>query len=182
MVMKLLEDEKVIKRQEKIGYKNVLQGSNNELVLTDKRLILIQKSVFGKEKDVLYFPLEDIRTAGGEPQIRMGKKDIRATLDVYFSDGFESFVFTWEDEVKEWIEDITDVMSGKEIRNREGDWMKETLQMAESFAGTIDKYKEVFGLKEKEQAAVKCPSCSASLAGFKGETATCPYCGTKITL
>ena len=38
------------------------------------------------------------------------------------------------------------------------------------------------GFKEKEQAAVKCPSCSESLAGFKGETATCPYCGTKITL
>ena len=182
--MQLLDNEKVLKRQDKIGYGSALNGSKSELILTNQRLILEQKNLFGKPKGTLYFNLADIRVADGQAQVVVGKKDnLTHTLDVYFKSSEERFVFEWEKDIKSWVRAISAVIAGEEVKdNDEEEWMMEALHMADAFTGTIDKYKEVFGLKEKENVTVKCTSCGAALNGLKGSTIECPYCKTYVKL
>ncbi|MBQ9062409.1 MAG: hypothetical protein IJ121_06260 [Eubacterium sp.] len=112
-----------------------------------------------------------------------GKKDlVTPTLDVYFQTGMESFLFTWEDEVKEWANCINTMLTGQPARFKTDDWMGEIEELAESFSGAAEKVREAFGLKSAEQVSCSCPSCGASLVGMKGETVRCGYCGSYHTL
>lgn len=181
--MEFLEHEKVLKRQGEIGYGSALKGAKNELILTNLRLILEQKNLFGKPKGTLYFNLADIRVVDGEVQVRARKKDnFTPVLEIYFQSSEEQFSFVWEDDVKKWVKAIAAVMNGEEIKENDDEWLAETLQMAETVTGTIDKYKEALGLKPKERVSVKCPSCGATLSGIKGGTVECPYCKTYARL
>ena len=180
--MQLNPDESVVKKTGEIGYGTGL-SKKNELILTNQRIILIRKNVFGKTKDVVSFPLSEIVISNQQAQVMPGKKDIvTPTLDVYFRSGMESFIFTWEDEVKEWADCINTMLTGQPARFKTGDWMEEIEEFAESFAGAAEKVRKAFGIKSTEQVSCSCPSCGASLTGMKGETVRCGYCGSYHTL
>ena len=121
---------------------------------------------------------------------KMGKKDIvTPTLDVYFEDGPQRFLFTWEKNVKEWIAAISAVVKGEpfEPKGEFDDMMQDMAKMAafaerisDSVVGSVTRVKDALGIKSREKVALKCPSCGASLAGIRGETDKCPYCGTCV--
>ena len=71
---KLSPEEAVILRIGKIGYGGGLQlpsmFNSNELILTNKNLILLKKNMFGQTEDTLYFPLSKILMANGRPQVK----------------------------------------------------------------------------------------------------------------
>lgn len=185
--MNLLPDETVIKRAEKVGYGTPISTKTNDLILTNKALILVKKNLFGKTKEAVRFPLSDIRVAGNAVQVKLNKPDVgESALDVYFSYGIESFKLVWDTEVEDWIADITETITGVPVPRKTGfenmGDFSELLNMAESMVGTMEHVRHAFGIKSTERAACKCPSCGASLEGIEGETVECPYCGTHTKL
>lgn len=176
------QDETVIDRISKVGYGGFWSG-NNDLVLTNKNIILVKKGLFGDTDDVVRFPLSDLRVVNGEVQAKLGRPDnVTCTLDLYFDKGMERFRFEWESDVQEWIDKITEVITGKKVERDEYAWLGETLAMAESVTSTINSLKGALGIKSTEQVSMRCPSCGATLTGTKGETVQCQYCGTFTTL
>ena len=186
--LKLNPDEAVIMSAEEIGYGSGPFGGskNNELILTNQALLLKVKGMFGKTKEVLRFPLSEIRIVNGRVQALAGKKDIvTPTLDVYFNSGMERFQFVWDKDVQNWIEHINSVITGAPIPQRgEFDDLFEDMAkfsaVADSFSGSVNKVKSAFGIKSTEQIALRCPGCGASLSGTVGEVGKCPYCGSFV--
>ncbi len=178
----LNEDESIVDRIGKIGYGGFWSG-NNDLVLTNKSIILVKKGLFGDVQEVVRFPLSDLRVVGGEVQAKVGHPDnMTHTLDLYFDKGVESFRFEWESDAQKWADKITEVITGVKVERNEFAWVGETLAMAESVTNTINGLKSSLGIKSTEQVSVRCPSCGATLTGIKGDTVQCPYCGTYTTL
>ena len=92
---KLSPEEAVILRTGKIGYGGGFQlpsmFNSNELILTNKNLILLKKNMFGQTEDTLYFPLSKILMANGRPQVKKSNPShMEYALDVYFETGMES--------------------------------------------------------------------------------------------
>ena len=176
---KLSPEEAVILRTGKIGYGGGFQlpsmFNSNELILTNKNLILLKKNMFGQTEDTLYFPLSKILMANGRPQVKKSN-------DVYFETGMESFRFEWESDIDEWVENIVSVVTGVPVQKKSDlEMMQDALAFAESMTDSVEKIQSVFGIKSTRQVSCKCPSCGASLSGTKGETIQCPYCGTTYT-
>lgn len=190
--LRLNPDEVVVLRSAGVGYGKSGFGRSHELVLTDQAIILIRKGAFGRTKDVLRFPLKDIRVVGGQVQAMMGKKDFMTpSLDVYFQAGMESFQFAWENDVKDWINNIRALVTGIPLPQRgEVDEVMENLTKVVTFmdgvdqkvSGSIDKVMASLGIKSHEPATAECPACGASLSGIRREVVKCPYCGTNVKL
>ena len=185
--LKLNPDESVIMSADQISYGNGLfGGGKNELILTNQALLLKVKGMFGNTKEVLRFPLSEIRIVNGQVQALPGKKDIvTPTLDIYFNSGMERFLFIWERDVKNWIEHINSVITGAPVRERgEFDDMFEDMAklsaVADTLSGSVNKVKSALGIRSTEQIALRCPGCGASLSGTEGEVGKCPYCGSFV--
>lgn len=176
----LLEGETVIKRAEKVNYGKPLSTPNHDLILTNRALILTKKSILGKVKEVIRFPLSDVVISGGDPQVKLSKPDnVTAALDVYLSDGIEQFKFTFDQEVEDWIADITEVITGRKVERKTGfEDISDMMAFADNVAGAVNHVKSAFGIKPTEQGAIKCSGCGSSLSGTVGEVLKCPYCGT----
>ena len=172
----------MIKRNAQVGYGGSFSRSNNELILTSQSLILIKKNLFGKVKEVMRFPLSDIVVSNNQAQVRLGKKDLAThTLDVYFTSGRETFRLTWEDEIKEWANEINTLVTGQPAIYKQENWMAGFENLTASFNGAVKNLKKAFGVKSTEKISGKCPACGASITGTEGETVQCPYCGTYYT-
>lgn len=185
--LKLNPDEAVVRRSEKIGYGKKkpfeIPGNRDELVLTNQSLILIKKGLLGGVKDYVRFPLSEVMIANGEAQAHVGKADFMTpTLDVYFQSGQESFRFEWESDARDWADSINEILTGKAPEKKDDmAWVAETLAMADSVAGSINKVRNALGIGQEEEASGICPGCGASISGIRGKTIQCPYCGTYYT-
>ena len=174
--------ETVIKNSPEIGYGGSLSRDNSELILTNQSIILKRRNLFGKVTEIKRFPLSDITVSNNQAQVRLGKKDIvTPTLDIYFTTGRESFRFTWEDDVKEWANEINRLVTGQQDIYEIKDWAEDMEHIASAIDGSIRKVKRAFGIKETEVVSCKCPACGASISGILGETVQCPYCGSYHT-
>ncbi len=71
MTYSLHPGETEILRAQKVKYARLMNPSGDELVLTDRRLILIRKGWNGETKDVRFFDLQDIDFKDGEPAVYM---------------------------------------------------------------------------------------------------------------
>jgi hypothetical protein len=104
------------------------------------------------------------------------------TLDVYFTSGVQSFIFTWEDEIKEWANSINSLLTGGAPIYKVRDDFADLEHIAETVSGVAKKIRQAFGIKSTVQVSCKCPRCGASLTGTEGETIQCPYCDSYVTL
>ena len=180
--MRLNPGESVVKKTGEIGYGSG-PSKKNELILTNQSIILIKKNAFEKTKDVVRFPLSEIVISNNQAQAIPGQKDlVTPTLDIYFQSGMESFIFTWEDEVKEWANSINTILTGQPGRYKTDDWMEDIENFADGISDAAKKVRKAFGIKSTEQVSCRCPSCGASLTGIEGETVQCEYCGSYHTM
>ena len=179
--LELKQGESVIKRSEKVGYGKPVKSNNNDLILTNMALIHVKKNLFGKEKEAIRYPLSDIRRAGDNVEVKLGKPDIvSVSLDVYFDYGMEQFIFTWDKEVEEWIAEITGAVTGKPVERKQDnplDGFDDLINMANSAAGAINKVKGSLGIKSTEEGVGICEGCGATVKGIVGTAVDCPYCG-----
>ena len=194
----LQPNEVFIMKESSVAHGGIWAAYTDELVLTNRRIICVNKGVFGGTKKVFEYPLNQISLYNGKPQAVFGKlSNGIETLDVYFiNGGYESFNFQSSNKkiISKWINEISKQFSGNEGFENETEVPDE-----EDADSVIGAFKEVgkelmdaFGIKAPkkeptvspkiERTTKKCMSCSAPLSGVKGQMVHCKYCDTDQVL
>ena len=166
----------------------------SEMILTNQNIIIPKKGLTGKVKGYEVFPLADIRIVDGVPQCRLDTSDFMdVKLEVSFKSSLESFVF-WgmepKDEVRSWINAISNILVGTDapddkLKAKGAGALEDGDKIADAFGRVLGSFENAFEKKRAQAAPVivyRCPSCNASVKGRVGETVTCPFCGSHITI
>ena len=184
----LLPGESVIKRCDEVSRKgmDIPFGRKDILILTNQYLVYMERSLLRKVKSVDRYPLSDIVVTNGVPQVGLGKLGgMTSTLDIYLKTGQMRIQMTWDSDVKEWIDAITEVITGVKVERKgfmDDPFLTEGfLKVAENVDKAMGKFRKAFGIKSTTQMSGNCPGCGAPIAGTEGETVQCPYCGTYYT-
>lgn len=192
----LLPNESIILKNESVMHGGFMATYTDELILTNQNIVYVSKGMLGNTKNVQRFPVNQIKMYDGEPQAILGKQQNgMPQLEIYFLNGNESFAFQFsgKKEVAKWINAICKLVTGHEsntVSPSFGSAIIGTEYLAETLKGTVDTFKNAFGIKSKatddsvssEKATKKCISCSAPLTGTKGQTVHCKYCDTDQVL
>ena len=193
----LLPNESIILKTERVKHGGMFAIYTDDLILTSQNLVVVCKGTFGNTKDVVRYPLNQIKMNNGEPQALLGTaQNGTPQLEVYFLNGQqEAFGFQsmGKKEITQWINAICKAVTGHEsstMSTTSAFAIPGTKYLAETLKGTVDTFKDTFGIKSKQQGAEpsakrvskKCISCSAPLIGVKGQTVQCKYCDTKQVL
>ena len=187
----LLPGEEVIRRNDETaigGPGRINLGIRKDsLILTNQSLICIKRGLLGKVKDVKRYSLSDIVIANGKPQVQSGRFDnVTRSLDIYLKQGELRVEMLWEEEILDWVDEITLVLTGHTSGLKpESDGFEkfsgEVLKVAENVDKAMGKFRKAFGIKSNAQASGKCPGCGAPITGTEGEAVQCPYCATYYT-
>lgn len=187
----LAPNEAVIFKETNVAHGGGMASCTDELILTNLNIICISKGVFGNTKRIFYYPLTQIKSYNGKPQVVSGKlPNGLDTLEIYFLNSNETFFFQVANKkrIEKWISAINNVLVGNTnidtLSNSVSEYNRETV------AGVLKEFgedlKNMFGFKqsngeqEKEEVVVnkKCIACSAPLIGKKGQVIHCKYCDT----
>lgn len=190
----LMPNESIILKSEGVMYGGLMAAYTDELILTNQNIILVKKGIIGNVKNVKKFPVNQIKMYNGEPQaiVRKNQNGLNG-LEIYFLNGHESFGFRSSNkkEVVQWVNAICKLLTGQESTTvPAGVVIPGTEYLVETIKGTVDTFKNAFGVKSKatgksvssEKLTKKCISCSAPLSGKKGQTMHCKYCDTDQVL
>lgn len=175
---RLQPNESFVHQSDRVHHGGLLAVFANELILTNRNIVLVKKGVFGNSKGIQVFPLHQVKTSQGKAQAVVGKHPAFSTLDVYFQNGTEQFVFESKKEATFWSQKINEVITGTPARMTDPD-PSQTEVLVEQFMG-------VFGLKSGAEATAEpppvaagdCVSCGAPISGVRGQTTVCGYCDT----
>jgi len=179
----LQPNEVVLLKDERVMHGGMWSSYTDELLLTNLNLVLLKKGMLGKPKDVLRFPLTQIKVYNQQAQAAIGKGMTGSDLlEVYFLNGQEQFAFQsgGTNKINEWIAKINQAVTGNEAPVQQSSSM--ALPGAEKVAGvlkdTLGVFKSKFGSQTEAPVRIagKCRGCGAPLAGFRGQTITCAYC------
>ncbi|WP_052345844.1 hypothetical protein [Paucisalibacillus sp. EB02] len=176
----LRSDEVVILKQNRIARGGIMANHTDELILTNLNLILINKSLFGKVKNISRFPVDQIKVFNGKAQTILGKRaNGSPQLEVYFTNGQEYFGFESKKVVRDWIRAINQLVLGQDsaIDIFDNRTIPGTEFIASSIKDTLNTVKGVFG-KQPVKVTQECKSCGASISGFEGQVISCQYCDT----
>jgi len=129
-------NESVIVKEKSVAYKD--SGTlTDELVLTNLSTIVIRKGFFGKVKEVLYFPHNQIINNDGKPNVEVSKINSCHVLVIGFQHGNE--VFSLQSDRKraqKFASSLTEVLTGvktkKSILSKVRDFASDPL------SGTIE--------------------------------------------
>ncbi len=94
-------DEAILAKDSDITHDrgSMWNSCGDELVLTNHALIVVHKNAFGRTKDVVRYPLSDLKVANGTPQVMPGKGTSgERQLHVYFKHGMEAFTLGTSDD------------------------------------------------------------------------------------
>ncbi len=163
--------------------------SCDELILTNLNIIYIDRGAFTKKvKNVIYYPLKQLKKVNGKPQILSGVngKDGSLQLQLFFYDCQESFEFSSKakKEIGKWIRSINSVIEGFEVENEENHAIPGVAKVAKTIRDTITTFTGVLTEKSKNKKMItsKCNGCMAQLSGIKGEVVKCNHCDNKQKL
>jgi hypothetical protein len=201
---RLMPNESIILKESGIAHDRAMATSSDELMLTNLNIIYTQKGMLGNTKNIIQYPLNQIKKFNGTPQVIMGKmSNGYLGLEIYFINGsVERFNFYSFDKKKinRWVDAIYTAM-GCDIETRSDN--SKSIIAEGSLAGTVKEVggqfinagSELLGAiginlpekkstvnQNKESVTKKCVSCSAPLIGYKGQLVKCKYCDTKQTL
>ena len=181
----LQSNEVVVLKDEHVMHGGFLSTYTDELILTNLNLVLLKRGLFGNSKGVLTFPVSEIKVYNQRAQATIGEaSNGGALLEVYFLNGEEKFGFQsgGKKKLNEWIAKINEVVTGTEAPVHQ-EFGSMAIPGADLVAGVLKDTLGVFRAKlgSKAETAVrvtgKCHGCGAPIAGFRGETLTCEYCG-----
>ena len=178
-VYELEADEAVIMQEN-----DVSAGKGTvSLILTDRRLIQINKGLFGGDKNAEYFLLADLKELKGKPNILIGKTPTgEKRLELYFS-GFEKYYsFSRLFAERKWADAIEKTYLSLMNNREKGNRAENGNPLISPLKETLDTAKRFFTPKEKEPKTktIKCPTCGNMLTGAKGHEKPCEYCQSII--
>lgn len=183
---KLLPNEAIIMKQQRIIHNSAMNNFTDELLLTNLNLVLISKSTFGNIKNIQTFPVSQIKVFNNQAQILLSKtRGGYPKIEIYFLNGQENFVFESKKDAITCINKINQLLTGEnvEINISAKTTIPGTEMLADALGGTVDAFKNAFGFKTNksstetiEKATKKCSSCGATISGKKGQIVCCSYC------
>lgn len=182
---KLLPNEALIMKHERVLHGGAMANFSDELLLTNLNLVLISKGAFGNVKNIQAFPIKQVKVFNNQAQIISSKTSGGyPQIEVYFLNGQEKFGFESKKDAANWINKINQLVTGEdvEIDNSTKTAIPGTEMIADAIGGTVDAFKGALGFKSKkamesdEKVAKKCSFCGASISGKKGQIARCSYC------
>lgn len=188
----LLQNESVIMRNDSVFHpvgKKI--GELGELVLTNLNLIYVKKGFFGGVKEILKFPLNQIKKFDDKPQIILGKSENGYhQIEICFFNSQEYFAFNTfgKKEALKWLDKIWELLTGHlaDIDENERSYIPSVIEIADTIKNTVSSFTGALGVKpdhnKKENITIKCISCRATLSGTKGQIVKCKYCDTEQTL
>lgn len=181
--VRLDPDEGMILRDSSILHERggFFDSQGDELMLTNKALVVVHKGVFGQVKESIRFPLRQIKVINGIPQVFQGKSETgNCALQVHCVHGIETFVLGKSDEEESEISLKAIFSLSGEKRNTE------TWRQAISDA-VLAVYRGENPIVEAPSpvpysetpvpgATRKCIGCRAPISGSKGQKVRCLYC------
>jgi hypothetical protein len=179
----LQPNEVILLKEVSVMHGGFLSGYTDELILTNLNLVLLKKGVFGNSKNVLTFPVNQIKVHNKQAQAAIAKTTRGAdALEVYFLNGQQQFSFAsgGKKKLNEWAAKINQAVTGQEAPAQRASSM--ALPGAELVAGvlndTLGVFKSKFGSGSRVpvKIASECRGCGAPLAGFQSQAITCVYC------
>ncbi len=181
----LQPNEVVLLKEEYVAHGGRLATSTDQLILTNLNLVVAKKGMFGNSKEILVFPISQIKVWNGQAQALLGKSGTVGVyqLEVYFLNSQENFRFQTggKKKILDWVAKIQQVVVGQStpIQNTAGLALPGAERVADTLKDTFDVFKSRFGAKPPapSQVAGKCGSCGAPITGVGGQVTTCPYCG-----
>ena len=186
----LQPNESIVLKRDDVAHGGLLAAYTDELILTSQNLVLLKKGVFGNNKGIQVFPLQQIKIFQGQAQALLGGQNGSPALDVYFQNGTEQFVFGSKKEVTFWTQKINEVITGTRATMISPD-ASAAEKAAEAVKDTVGAFKDALGFKSKAEAAAAaaavpvagaCGSCGAPLSGIRGQVVTCSYCDAPTQL
>lgn len=137
-------DEYVVLKSEKVLHGGMMSSYTDELILSNKNLILISKGRLGNTKDTEYFPLNTIKNIDGKSQaLASGQK-----LEVYFLKGQDSFGFATKKEAKNWANNISTLLNGPAAFDYDRDrTIPGVAYVADTLKDSLDTFKGAFKRK-----------------------------------
>lgn len=184
-------NESIILQSKNVASGKILAVHTDELILTNQNVIHISKGVLGNTKSIRKFPVNQIKTYNGEPQVILGKdRNSLPRLELYFLSGQENFCFQSlrKKEAKQWVNAIYKLMTGNEtVKASWESAIPGSEFLAKKIKGTMDAFKDTLAdnsnrVVSSKKVTQKCGSCSAPLTGFKGQVIQCKYCDTAQAL
>lgn len=183
---KLLPNEAMIMKQERIIHGGGMANFTDELVLTNLNLVLISKGTFGNVKNIQAFPVNQIKVFNNQAQVILSKtRGGYPQIEVSLLNGHEKFGFESKKDATNWINKINQLVTGEdvEINVSARVAIPGTEMIADALGGTVDAFKDALGFKSKksstesiEKVAKKCGFCGAPMSGKKGQIVCCSYC------
>lgn len=181
-------DEAMLLKEESVRYSDSFwAGHTDVLMLTSRNLVLIRKGTFGNGKEMMVFPLNQIKVFNDQVQAMLSK-DSRGwdALEIYFRDGTEIFVFQsgGKKKIHEWIAKINLAITGTEvpIPTLDSSPYSGIQRAAGRFRDALIGSKSVSEPKPQPKPEVRisrhCQGCGAPISGVSGGSVTCAYCDT----
>ena len=179
--------EYIITKTDDIGLKekpNSLQMKNT-LLVTNRNLIIINRTLFGRES-VEKIPLHHISSRGGQLQIFKHEQFGIYLIYVYLIDGSQrvfNFTYLNKDHMDWIIDNINLILNGETLYGdgSEPVHKSEYRKLFEEMTGMFRSKKTPELPKEKlfgrKMIVMRCTDCGESLSGVKGQLVQCPRCG-----
>ena len=147
----LLPNEAIIMRSEGVYHPvGKKEGAAGELILTNLNIIYIRKGLFNKE--ILKFPLNQIKIINGQVQAVLEKRT--AKVDIFFYNGQEIFNFcsSGKKEAINWLDKISELLTGHpaNIDDNERSYIPGITEFADNIKNTVVTFKEAMGIREIE--------------------------------
>lgn len=155
-------DEIIILKETNVATSNTLIPMyTNDLILTNKKIIYLIKNMFGGTKKTFYYPLDQIKSYNGVPQVQQGKSSSSGTLslDIYMLNGEAHFSFESKNKKKiaTWIEEIRNLFGVpqwnemSENTNNDDSIIGAFKDIGEEFKDTGIQIAEAFGFSFKSK-------------------------------
>ena len=186
----LRPNESIVLKSEKVSNGGMLSSYSDELLLTNQDIIYVSKGIFGNVKNMVRYPINQIKTYEGEPQVSVGKHSSgNSQLEIFFTNSQQRFVFQsfGKREAKKWVDEICKLVTGhsskRKTLNATSGFFGTDL-IGDSVKGTVSSVTSAIGISLGDSGSTKtqtkkCKSCGAPIVGSKGQTVRCQYCDTE---
>lgn len=156
-------------------------GGKIDLILTNKNLIQVNKSFFGKNVNFIKYPLDELKTFKGKANVLINKSySGRKQLELYFINCEKVFYFDKLFAANKWLDAI--IKTHKERLEYIKKDKKSSIERKSIFGSVNNKVGNLFVKIDNVKKTCKCPRCGAELNGNKGEEVVCSYCENVVKI
>lgn len=186
----LQPNEVLLMKDVGVSHGGVFATFSDELILTNLNLVLVEKGILGQTKNVMVFPLSQVKVHDGHAQAVLGRtRNLTPVLDVYFLTGQESFGFAGgQPKVLAWVAAIDEAITGRRVvaaADAPTAALPGTEIVADALRGTIGMLKGALSGRPTPPpppapvvVGGTCHACGAPISATAGHPPTCDYCDT----